>query len=85
MLIVGFGLLTRVVRDAIAMVRRGVQRVELERSGARVDDVVACSRGDEHRESRTDGGRDAVESRFARALFDAEELVERVDFLADLA
>src|SRR5665647_633948 len=72
------------VNDSIAMIRRRIDRIELQWSGAGVNDVVLGAGGYEHRETGTDRRPNAVEHRFARPLLDPEELIECVDLLPDL-
>jgi hypothetical protein len=50
-LFVGLGVLPRVVDNAVAMIRRRIQRVELERGAAGVDDIVMCPCRNEYREA----------------------------------
>jgi hypothetical protein len=49
-----------------------------------MDDVVTPPARDEDREAATDGGANAIEHCFAGSVLHAKELVERVDFSADL-
>jgi hypothetical protein len=71
------------VDDAVAMIRWRVERVELQRNAAGIDDVVSCASWDEYREARLDRCPNAIEYRFAGPLLDAKELVELVDFRPD--
>jgi len=66
--------------DAVAMVRWRVQRIELQRSLAGVDDVVVPPAGTTIAKPAADRRTDAIEDRLACSLLDAEELVELVDF-----
>src|SRR5581483_2329819 len=74
----------RMVDDPVPMIRRRVERVELQRSTAGVDDVVVRPGRDDHRVARADRGPNAVEDRLAATLLHAKELVELVDFRPDL-
>lgn len=51
---------------------------------AGIDDVVTGSGWDQYREARLDGTSYAVEDHGACPVFDPEELIQLVDFLADL-
>ena len=72
--------------DAVAMLGRAVDGVELERLAAGVTDIVARAGRDDHREIVLDRDcRPPSMSIVARAFLDAEELVAvLVDLLADL-
>jgi len=63
------------VNDAVAVVRRRVERIEFQRAGAGVDDVMIRPGRDDDRVARTDRSSHAVERRLPGPLFDAKELV----------
>ena len=71
------------VDDAVPVVRRRIQRIELQRNISGIDDIVIRPGRDEHREARADCRGNAVENRLARALLHAKELVEPVNLGPD--
>ena len=73
-----------VVDDAVSMIRRRIERVELQWKIAGVDDVVIRPGRHDDREARANGRSNAVENRLTGSLLHAKELVERVDFRSDL-
>ena len=72
------------VDDAVPMIRRRIERIELQRNTAGIDDVVIGPSRDEDREARLDRRPNAIENRFTGTLLHAKELVELVDFRPDL-
>jgi hypothetical protein len=77
-LMVGLGVLPRMVDNAVAMIGRRIERVELQRNTGGIDDVVIRPRRDEHRKARTNGGLDTVKNSLSGPLFYPEELIEPV-------
>ena len=84
MFAVGLRVVAGMVDNAVPMIRRRIERIELQRNTAGIDDVVIRPSRDDDRKARSDRCPDAVENRLTRARFHAEELVERVDFGPDL-
>src|SRR3972149_573390 len=72
------------VDDTVSMIRRRIDRVEPQRDVAGVDDVVLRPGRNDYCEARPDLRPNAIEHRFTNSLLHAEELIERVDFRADL-
>src|SRR5450759_5410827 len=72
------------VDNAVPMIRRRIERIELQWSTAGIDDVVICPGRDEHGEARADRRPNAIENRLTGPLLHAKELVELVDFRPDL-
>lgn len=72
------------MHHAIQMIGRRVQRIELERHGARIDNVVSCTGRHYDRETGVDGRVHTIDDRFAVSLLNAKELIERVDLRTDL-
>ena len=72
------------VDDAVPMIWRRIERIELQRNTAGIDDVVLGPSRDEYREARFDGRPNTIENRFTGTFFHAKELVELVDFSPDL-
>ena len=68
------------VDDAIPMIRRRIERVQLHGYSPGVDDVVICSSRDEYREARSDRRPNPIENCLTGTLLHAKELVELVDF-----
>ena len=83
-LAVRLGVGTGVVHDPVAVVGRRVERVELQRLCAGIDDVVPGARRHEHGKPGADRRTDAVQHRFTVAGFDPEEMVEPVNLGPDL-
>src|SRR5664279_486551 len=83
-LVVGFRVCARMVDGAVAMIRRRIERVELQRDAAGIDDVVICPGRNDDREARPDRRAGAIENSLPGSLLDPEELVELVDFRTDL-
>ena len=70
--------------DAIPVIRRRIERIELHWTAAGIDDVVIRPSGDEDGKARLDGRPNAVENRLTGTLLHAKELVELVDFRPNL-
>jgi hypothetical protein len=71
------------VHDAVPMIRRRIERIELQWNTAGVDDVVIRPSRDEYGEARLNRRPNAVEYRLTGPRFDAKELIELVDFGPD--
>jgi hypothetical protein len=82
--VVGLRVFTGMVDDAVPMIWRGVERIELQEDTAGIDDVVIRPRRDDDRGARSDRRPYAIEHRLPAPLLHAKELVERVDFRPDL-
>ncbi|MDP1638721.1 MAG: hypothetical protein Q8K74_00780 [Candidatus Nitrotoga sp.] len=82
--VVGFRIGAGMVDDAVAMVRRHIERIELQRDAAGIDDVVIRSRRNDYRKAGGNRRTNAIENCLAGSLLHAEELVEFVDFRPDL-
>lgn len=72
------------VDDSVTVVGGRIERVQLERTRAGVDDVVVRPGRNEHGVSRADLGCDTIKDGFPAPFFDAEELVKVVHFHTDL-
>src|ERR1017187_7445012 len=72
------------VDDAVPMIRRRIDRIELQWNTAGIDDVVIRPGWDDDREAGADRRPNAVQNRLTGTLLHAEELVELVDFRPDL-
>ena len=83
-LVVGLRVGARMVDDAVSMIRRRIERVELQRNAAGINDVVIRPSRNDDRETRPNRRADAIENRLPGPLLDPEELVELVDFGPDL-
>jgi len=83
-LVVRLRVVSGMVDDAVPMIRRRVERIELQRNIAGVDDVVIRPRRDDNREARSDRRPNAIEKGLTCPLLHAKELVELVDFRSDL-
>src|ERR1035437_4173075 len=83
-LVVGLRIGAGMVHNAVPMIRGCIERIELQRNSAGIDDVVIRPSRNDYREARSDRRPNAIENRFARTLLDAKELVELVDFRADV-
>jgi len=53
----------------VPMIRRRIERIELQWSAASIDDIVIHPRRDEHGEARADRRPNAIENGFARPFF----------------
>ena len=83
-LVIDLRLVASMVDDAIPMIRRRIERVQLHGYSPGIDDVVICSSRDEYREARPDCRPNAIENGFTGTLLHAKELVELVDFRPDV-
>lgn len=83
-LVVGLRIGAGMVDDAVAMVRQRIERIELQRDAAGIDDVVIRSRRDDYRKAGGNRRTNAIENCLTGSLLHAEELVEFVDFRPDL-
>src|SRR5450759_5552411 len=61
-LVVDLRLVASMVDDAIPMIRRRIERVQLHGYSPGIDDVVICSSRDEYREARSDRRPNAIET-----------------------
>ena len=84
MFVVGLSILAGMVDDAVPMIRRRIERIELQRKTARIDDVMLGPSRDDYGEASSDRGPNAIENRLTGPLLHAKELVELVDFILDL-
>src|SRR5688500_8113453 len=84
MFAVGLRVVAGMVDNAVPVIRRRIERIELQGTRAGIDNVVSRPSRDDDREARSDRRPDAVESRLTRAGFHAKELVEGMDLGADL-
>jgi len=78
--VVGLRVVASMVDDAVPMIRRRIEGIELQGNIAGIDDVVIRSSRDDDREARSDRHPHAIENRLTSSLFHAKELVEFVDF-----
>src|SRR5450756_911922 len=83
-LVVSLRVLAGMVDDAVPMIRRRIERIELQWNTAGIDDVVLRSSRDKHGESRADHRANAIENGLARPFLHAKELIELVHFRPDL-
>jgi hypothetical protein len=70
--------------NAVLMIRRRIERIELQWNTAGIDDVVIHPSRDDHGEARPDQRVDPIENDLARPFLHAKELIERVHFHPDL-
>src|SRR5450830_939821 len=82
--VIGLRVGAGMVDDAVPMIRRRIERIELQRNTAGIDDVVIRSRRDDYREAGLDRRPNAIENCLTAPFLDAKELVELVDFRPDL-
>src|SRR5450830_1560243 len=82
--VIGLRVSAGMVDDAVPMIRRRIERIELQRNTAGIDDVVIRSRRDDYREAGLDRRPNAIENCLTAPFLDAKELVELVDFRPDL-
>src|ERR1019366_404112 len=75
---VGFSVVPGVVDDPVPMIRRSVDRIELQWNAARVNNVVIRSSWDNYRETGHYRRPNTIEYRVAITCFYAKELVELV-------
>src|SRR5450830_2065828 len=80
---VGLRIGASMVDDAVPMIRRRIERIELQRNTAGIDDVVIRSSRDDYREAGLDRRPNAIENCLTAPFLDAKELVEVVDFRPD--
>jgi hypothetical protein len=83
-LVVGFRIVAGMVDDAIPMIRRRIERVELHWNSAGIDYIVVRPGRDHYCETCSDRCPNAIENRIARTLFHSKELVELVNFQSNL-
>jgi hypothetical protein len=72
------------VHNAVPMIRWRVDRVQLHRNTASIDDIVICPCWDNDRKTGADLRPNAIEYRSASPFLDTKELVELVNFRPDL-
>jgi hypothetical protein len=83
-LVVGLGILSGMMDDAVPMIRRRIERIEFQWNTACIDDVVFRPGRDNYREAGADRRPNAIDNRLTGPLLNAKELIELVDFRADL-
>jgi hypothetical protein len=83
-LVIGLGILSGMMNNAIPMIRRRIERIEFQWNTAGIDDIVIRPGRDNYREAGADRRPDAIENRLTGPLLNAKELVELVDFRPDL-
>src|SRR5664280_1072124 len=83
-LVVGLRFGTGMVYDAVSMIRRRIERIELHWDIAGIDDVVIHPSRDYYCEASADRRPNAIENRLTGPLLHAKELVGFVDFRPDL-
>jgi len=76
--VVGFRFGAGMVDDAVPMIRRRIERIELQWNTAGIDDVVIRPSRDDYREARSDRRPNTIKNRLTGPLLYAKELVERV-------
>ena len=72
------------VDDAVPVIRRRIERIELQWNIACIDNVVIRPGRDDYREARSDRRPNAIENCLPRPLLHAKELVELMDLCPDL-
>src|ERR1019366_7198462 len=77
-------LVTGVVDDAVPMIRRRIERIELQWNSAGLYDVVIRPSRNDDCEARADRRSNALENRLAGPFLHAKKLVERVNLRSDL-
>jgi hypothetical protein len=65
---VGLRVVAGIVDDAVPMIRRRIERIELQWNIAGIDDVVIGSSRDDYREARSDRRPNAIENRLTGPL-----------------
>src|SRR5450759_53943 len=70
--------------NSVPMIRRRIERIELQWNTAGIDDVVIRPGRDEYGEARVDYRANAIENGLTRPFFHAKELIELVHFHPDL-
>ena len=83
MLVVSLRFFTGSVDHSVSVIGRCIDRVELERAAAGIDDVVPGACRDDYRKSSRDRCTNAVQNCLSGSLLDAKELIQRVDFSPD--
>ena len=68
MLVVGLGILSGMMDDAIPMIRRRIERIEFQWSTAGIDDVVIRPGRDNYREAGANRRPDAIKNRLTGPL-----------------
>jgi hypothetical protein len=81
-LAVGLRFGTGVLDDAVSMIPRRIQSIELEWNAAGIDDTMLRPCRNEYCEARSDGSSNAPENRLTVTLLHSNELVELVHFRA---
>ena len=82
-LVVGLRLAAGTVDDAVPMIRRRIERVELQWNTARIDDVVIRASRDDYREAGADRRPNAIENRLTGPLAAATLIVAYAGRLHD--
>ena len=72
------------MNNAIAMVRRRVERIELQLDITSVDNVVIGSSWNDNGEARTNLSANAIQDCLTGTFLDAEKLIELMHFHAEL-
>jgi hypothetical protein len=83
-LIVGLGIAACMVHYAVPMIGWSVQRIKLHGGFAGIDNVVMFPSRDHQSEACADSGSDSIQYGFPIPGFNAEKLVELVDFGPDV-
>ena len=83
-LVVGLGILSGMMDDAVPMVRRRIERIEFQWNTAGIDDIVLRPGRYNYREAGVDRRPNAIENRLTGPFLNTKELVEFVDFRTDL-
>ena len=84
MFVVGLRVGRGMVDDAVPIIRRRIDRIELQWNIAGIDNVVIDPSRDDYGEARSDRRPNAIENRFTGSLLHAKELVDLMDFRPDL-
>src|SRR5665811_1781682 len=74
-LVGSLSVLAGMVDDAVPMIRRRIERIELQWNTAGINDVVSHSGRDDYREAGTNRRTNTIENRLPAPLLDAKELV----------
>ena len=82
--VVGLRVVAGMVDDTVSMIRRRIERIELQWNTAGIDNIVFGSSRDDDCEARPDRRPNTIENRFTSPFLHSKELVELVDFLSDL-
>src|ERR1035437_6978032 len=72
------------VDNTISMIRGGIERIELERNTAGIDDVVIRSSRDEHSKARADLCMNTIQNGLTCSFLHPKELIELVYFHPNL-